>query len=332
MKQAVLRSDGPPTLPALFTCSLLALVVPLLSAQQFVPQRVAIVQFTLGQQATQVAHQSLGIQGDIGVDLRDQLMTKLGQSGKVELIERERLQQIIKEQNITISEGFDSADAAKLGKLAGAKSVLIGSVSNLSGGVHTSLTSATCKILHIPCFDQTKGEVALTVSVRVVDVETGKVLTTATGEGKAAETKTVPAGTKDVSYGNGLLQTATTQAFDSLVRQLEASPALAPFPAARVAPPPPAVRTAYDGEILDITGDQITFEAGSKQGVQVGDTVKIVRSGKTLRNSKGEVVKIVTDSIGTAKISDVDEKTSTATFTAVGTAKPTKSDKAVFKP
>ena len=303
---------------------------------QMVPRRVAVVNFALGEQAKQVAHQALGIQGDAGVDIANQLVTQLGADGKVTLIERGELDRVMKEANMPLDEHFDPSDAVKLGKLSGAQSVVLGSVTSLSGGLHSTAMNALCGfVVKKNCPQQTKGEVAITVSVRLVDVQTGAIRATATGEGKASETKTVTAGNKDVEYGNHLLEVATQQALRSVVTQLEASPGLAPVPAASVAPPPPppgAARSAYSGEILDITGDTIIFEAGNKSGAHVGDTVKITRAGKVLRDSKGAVVKTMSDTIGTAKITDVDETTSTATFTAAGTAKPTKNDKAVFKP
>lgn len=313
----------------------LRLAVPLVVTAaihgQLVPRRVAVVKFDLGEQAKQVAHQSLAIQGDAGVDIATELVTQLGASGKVTLVERGELERVMREANMPLDEHFDKESAVKLGKLAGAQSVLVGSVTSLSGGVHTTGIGLACKYVITKCPEQTKGEVAITVSVRVIDVQTGDLRATATGEGKAAQTKTFAAGTRDVEYGNKLLQDATKQALGSVVAQLESSPALAPVPPA-APPPPPAARTAYNAEILDIADDQITFEAGSKQGARVGDTVNVVRSGKVLRNSKGEVVKTKTDTVGTAKITEVDEKTATATFTAAGAAKPAKSDTVVFKP
>lgn len=314
-----------------FTVLASLLATPALCAQM-VPRRVAVVNFTLGEQAKQVAHQALGIQGDAGVDIANELVTQLGASGKVTLIERGELDRVMKEANMPLDEHFDQADAVKLGKLSGAQSVVLGSVTSLSGGVHSTTMSTLCGFTRVKCPQQTKGEVAITVSVRVVDVQTGAIRATATGNGKASETKTLAAGAKDVEYGNHLLQVATQQALQSVVSQFESSPALAPVPAAAAAPPPTAARAAYTGEILDITGDTIIFEAGSKAGAHAGDVVKIVRSGKVLRDSKGAVVKTMTDTVGTAKITDVDDTTSTATFTAAGAVKPTKTDKAVFKP
>ena len=302
-----------------------------LGAQQLVPPRVAVAKFNLGEQAKQVAKQSFGIQGDYGKDLKDELVTQLGQ--KIHLVERQDLEDVEREKLISNTEGFDPATAARFGKSAGARLVLLGSVTSLSGGVHPTMTKSLCgMIVKVACPEQVKGDVAITVSVRVVNVETGAVETTATGDGKASETKTLPAGSKSVDYGNHLLEVASKQALDSVVRQLGESPALAPVPATAPPPPPPAVRASYSGEILDVTGDQIIFEAGSKQGVQVGDVVQVTHPGRVIRNSKGEVVKTLVDTLGTAKVTETDDKTATATFTASGTVKPKNKDTATFKP
>ena len=319
-------ANRPSVVRAVFASATFLLLAPAGRAQM-VPRRVAVVNFELGEQARQVTHQSLGIQGDAGVDLANELVTELGASGKVALIERAELARVMKEANIPLDEHFDPANAVKLGKLSGAQSVLVGSVTSLSGGLHATSLSTICRFTPSRCpaqAQQTKGEVAITVSVRVVDVETGRIRTTATGEGKASETKTFAAGSKEVEYGNHLLNDAAKQAFAKVVAQLDSSPDLAP-----VAPPAP--RTAYSADVVDVTGDQITVMMGIKEGAHVGDLLDITRAGKTLRDRNGKTVTLK-EKVGTAKVTSVEDQVTYATFTPAGTASVKKDDTASWKP
>lgn len=81
--------------------------------------------------------------------IADMLRTQIGQNSSVQLVERSRLDQVIREQNFQASYRVDPSTAVKLGRVVGAQKIIRGSVSR----VGTSLT----------------------IHAEMVDVQTGRI-------------------------------------------------------------------------------------------------------------------------------------------------------------
>jgi len=130
----------------------------------------AVSALSLGAQGSQPDHRpgvavlrfdNGGSQGDeaekgdfdaLGVGLQQMLLTELAQNSNLRIIERGRLNDLLAEQNLAAHGRTDQAGAAKIGKLVGARYVVLGSYMDLYGQFR--------------------------MDTRVVDVETGEILKT----------------------------------------------------------------------------------------------------------------------------------------------------------
>ncbi len=92
---------------------------------------------------------------------RDMMMTDLSQVGALKLVERARLQDVMKELRIGQEKDFDPNTVAKVGRLTGAQMLLVGS------------------------YMGTKDKAR--VDARLIDVETGSVLLAEKSEGVAGD-------------------------------------------------------------------------------------------------------------------------------------------------
>jgi TolB-like protein len=88
----------------------------------------------------------------LGVGLQQMLLTELAQNSNLRIIERGRLNDLLAEQNLAAQGRADQAGAAQIGKLVGARYVVLGSYADLFGQFR--------------------------MDTRVVDVETGEILKT----------------------------------------------------------------------------------------------------------------------------------------------------------
>lgn len=108
---------------------------------------------------------------EIGKRVTDQLISQLAGSGNYEIIDREYLQRIEQEQNLGYGTRFDTAGAAKIGKLANANLLIIGQVDGFS---------ATEAMENKQGFTGTKiirnGDVILRVTARIIQVDTAAIL------------------------------------------------------------------------------------------------------------------------------------------------------------
>ncbi len=114
--------------------------------------------------------------------ITDMLTTELGKIPGISVVERSRLEAIAKEQRLAASGLVEGSTAVQIGRLAGVQVIITGSItefaSNKSGGV-----------IPIGGFNIAVGsnEAKVTLDVRTIDAETGKVLRTFRETGEATK-------------------------------------------------------------------------------------------------------------------------------------------------
>src|SRR5512140_3715698 len=121
--------------------------------------------------------------GGAGRDLRGMLTNELSSSVKFKIVERSKLDSVLREQDLGDSGRVSQSSAAKIGKLTGAKYLVIGNVSSYDeksrgggGGVSFRGISLGGK----------KDDAYIAIDVRVVDTTTGEVEFTRTIEARAS--------------------------------------------------------------------------------------------------------------------------------------------------
>ena len=110
----------------------------------------------------------------------DYVYDALVNSGKFDVVERERLGEILREQALGHSGPVDERTAAEFGRLVGAKYIICGSITGLS----TRKTTGEGVGLGV-----SKSKVFAHVAARCIDVETGRVWLAARGDGRATNTQ-----------------------------------------------------------------------------------------------------------------------------------------------
>lgn len=290
-------------------------------------KRIAVLSFETGADAKQTA-QNLGVRDDLGLTLSTLLVNEVAGAGKVDIVERSAINKILNEQNLSNSDRMDNTTAARIGKIAGVDAVLIGSIAQFTGSSKETNGSRIFSIAGKSSLNgqqahriQTKVTVVLTA--RLIDVNTGVLLTSAQGSGQADNTELqVSSGAKEQQSGSPVLNEATMKAVKIMAAQLDASPALTETVA--------VARTPYKTTVADVDGTTLILALGRTGGTRVGDVVQISHTGRTIKDKNGTVLKVMYEPLGTAKITEVDDKTATATFT--GTKAPKVDDVASFAP
>jgi hypothetical protein len=188
--------------------------------------------------------------------------------------------------------------------------------------------------LHVPGgggVASTKTDVNITITARMIDTGTGVLINDVSGTGASSDTKTSASGiagnTYDPSGANfstSVIGSAMTKAVSSIATGLEPK-------GGAVAGGGGGAASGYSGVVADVTGKTLIITVGTSSGVKVGDTVEIVHPVKTVKNPEtGEVLKVITDDLGQAKITEADSSSATATY--MGTGTPAVNDKATLKP
>lgn len=118
----------------------------------------------------------------VGADLASMLSNELSSSEKFSMVERDKLQGVLDEQDLAESGKVDPKKAAKAGKLTGAQYIVYGTVSAYEED--TSSTGGGLSFGGISVGGD-KGTAYLAVDIRIVDTTTGEIEHSRTIEGKS---------------------------------------------------------------------------------------------------------------------------------------------------
>ena len=291
-------------------------------------KRVAVLNFDYGTVKTEVI-QLFGSDQDVGKGISDLLVQKLVQDGQFSVIERNAIDKVLAEQNFSNSDRADANTAAKIGKVLGVDAIITGSITqfgrddkhtNVGGGGHSNPWTGGFGKLGI-----SKSKAIVNVSARIIDANTGEILAAVTGSGESERNGTsIGGGGGDWWRGGGggldmgssnfgatIIGEATHKAVDDTGAQLDAA-------ANKV----PTVKIQVNGVVADVAGNTLILNVGKKAGVKVGDKLTISRQVRVVKDpTTGKVIKSVEDTIGDATVTEVDDDSSTATFSGAGAPK-----------
>jgi curli biogenesis system outer membrane secretion channel CsgG len=248
---------------------------------------------------------------DITSGIPDQLVTKLVESNVYTVIERERLADILGEQDLGQSGRIDATNAIKLGKLLGADVLITGSITsfgfdgqavgtnafgiagNYIPGIAGSLVGNLAGNLSK---DDRKAKVEL--DVRMINTTTGQIIGVAHGVGMA-DRKSFNVGGLVRNQSYDFEQQIMSEAIKQAVGQL--TPTLISY-ADKV------VETAHsvDTVIADVTGGIVTLNAGSSSGLKKGDKLAVKHVVKVIKDpATGKVIRELSEEIATLQVTQV---------------------------
>src|SRR5258708_2421414 len=95
-------------------------------------RRVAIMPFDYGAVSSEVGTY------DVGKGITSLLITKLVNDGTFSVVERQMLDNILKEQNLSVSDRADPATACKIGKLLSVDAIVVGTVTQFGLESHST--------------------------------------------------------------------------------------------------------------------------------------------------------------------------------------------------
>ncbi len=226
--------------------------------------------------------------GDAAADV---FMTELLNTGTFSVIERARLNDILKEHNLVAQGGVTPQSAVQLGKLLGAQLMVVGSITEFGTEVHGAR------------FRGIGGNVATyrcMIDVRVINVETSEILYAdrqgSNYRGVAVGINSFEAG-RDADYGK-VAGATMSGAVEKLVAGLaDASANLA--------------SSSGFGMIADVDGGDVYINRGSVDGIKPGDKFRVIRLGKKIIDPEtGQVMGQKREDAGVIQVVDVMDKMS----------------------
>ncbi|MBS1818360.1 MAG: hypothetical protein JSU08_10550 [Acidobacteria bacterium] len=221
------------------------------------------------------AETSWWFHGQMGGAVRNQLDTEFSEnrtlSDKFSIIERDKLNLIMKEQGLGASGALDPQTAAKVGKILGVKYILVGGIDKFSinntrgavakfGGVGGNMVTANAVI-----------------NIRVIDTTTAERIVSLSGEGDVRKGGGFFKGnslSRDAEWGiaGETLQKATKATVEKLVTGDYLS---------RIGAAATPVG-GLEGKVIKIEGNRAWINLGSNAGLKVGDKFAFFNVGDAL--------------------------------------------------
>lgn len=261
---------------------------------------------------------------DVGKGITSLLTTRLVQDGTYAIIERQMLDSILKEQNLSVSDRADPATACKIGKILSADAVLVGTVTQFGVERHSSSMSMPSfggipYVGSLPNFGtmrSRKAKAKVTVDARLIDINSTETIgaATATAESKTKGDWSMNDGWdfNSSDFASSVAGDATTACCDQLVEQLKGM-------STKIADNQSLAAMNVQGKIADVTGAQVIVNVGKINGIANGDNLQVERVTKTVKDPvSGKVLKEITSTIAIINITSVDPDSSTGTLSKGG--------------
>lgn len=261
-------------------------------------KRIAVLDFDFA--STSRTGFYYGWYGGIGPakGVSDLLTDKLVREGTYTVVERSKVEEILKEQNFGASGRVEPSTAAQIGRILGVDAVVIGTITQFN--IEESGGNRVCIVV---CIGKKKRGAVVQVNSRLVSTSTAEIL--AAAEGKAEVDKSDTNLRVGVVYENqsnntdvdALLSTAAESAVTKMLSEIVAA---APKVVGYAAIP------NVSAVVADITGNQITINKGTENGFTNGMKLSIERVVKKVKDPQtGNVLRTITSPVGRIELTEV---------------------------
>ncbi len=248
---------------------------------------------------------------DLGPAARNHIDTAFSEneelSSRFSVIEREKLDLVLKEQGLATSGALDQQTAAQVGRVLGIKYIITGAIDKFAinttkggfGGFGGSFTKAEA-VINLRLIDTTTAERVIAVSASG-DVKKGG------GFAKGAS----------LSRENewGIASEAIEKASEKVVEAFAKHKGLKNLAAG-------GAMGGTEGKIIKVEGNRAWINMGSASGVQVGDRYVVLSVGDALIDpDTGQVLGVDESETGEGEVVDVKDRFAIMTFTGAAMAK-----------
>lgn len=235
-----------------------------------------------------------------GEAAQDMLVTELVKSGKYRVIEREQLQAIMQEKNLSLSGEIDPKTAVKAGKLLGVEYIVTGALTEL--GVANRGASVPGGILgrFQPSVRVGSQKMDASIDARMINTTTGEIVWADTAKEETSDASVYVAGA-----GGGVDdKRKLDRVLRPVVVKLAASMAKADAPTSGLGGAGDASGVA--GKIAKVEGGSVFLNVGAEAGIKEGQEFDVYRVGNVIKDpDTGEVLGSDETKVGKVRISKV---------------------------
>jgi curli biogenesis system outer membrane secretion channel CsgG len=284
-------------------------------------KRVIVDEFDYSTVKTQV-QAVFNTQQDIGKGIRAMLTKRIADANNLVVVERAKIQNIMKEQDFNASNRVKQGSGARVGQISGADAQLSGDIvvfgrddkkrSVKGGGLFGAAVGGIMA-------SKNEDKAVVVIDYRLIDAETSEIIATGEARGESSRKgnalgaiggvlgKGVAGVEVDMTSSN-FAQTIIGEATQDCVNKL------ADILKEQSASMKKTVRPV-ETSVADVSGNTLVIAAGANDGVNVGETFEIHRVDREVKDpTTKEVLDRITTKVGEMTITSVRDKIATGTY------------------
>ena len=269
---------------------------------------------------------------DIGKGIRALLTTRVQQAGKIRIVERAKVQTVLKEQDFDASNRVKKGTGSRIGQIRGADVYVMGDIVAFGRDDRDRRVNAGALAPRVPFagairIGKKEEKAVVVIDYRVVDAETSEVIDTGEARGESKrESKGIGGffAVPGAAAGGGVDMTARNFA-ETIIGEatIEACDKLAAIMNSKI-PGLPKHQVDVEALIADVSGGTVTLAKGSNDGIAVGDRFEIFHILSEIKDPvTGEVLDQKVEKTGQLTIVSVRERIATGQYSGGAVAAKT---------
>jgi curli biogenesis system outer membrane secretion channel CsgG len=284
-------------------------------------KRVIVDEFDYSTVKTQV-QAVFNTQQDIGKGIRAMLTKRIADANNLVVVERAKIQNIMKEQDFNASNRVKQGSGARVGQISGADAQLSGDIvvfgrddkkrSVKGGGIFGSVIGGIAA-------SKNEDKAVVVIDYRLIDAETSEVIATGEARGESVR-KGNALGAIGGALGKGIAGVQVDMTSSNFAETIigEATQdcvnKLADILKEQSANMKKAVR-AVETSVADVSGNTLVIAAGGNDGVNVGEIFEVLQVVREVKDpTTKEVLDRITNKVGEMTITSVRDKIATGTY------------------
>ncbi len=269
-----------------------------------------------------------GTQQNIGQGINAMLTKRIAQDGRFTVVERRKVNTVMKEQDFAASNRVKQGTGARVGQIRGADLTLMGDIVVFGRDDRRVGAGAGAAVPGVGAaaggYRQTNKAVVV-LDYRIVDTETSEVVASGEARGESKRTSSgfgaamfaggVLAGggvnMASSNFGETIIGEATMDAVNKLAEDISR---------ANLTGGADSRENDLDARVADVSGSTITINAGAAAGLKVGQTFTIYHKGKEIKDpTTHEVLDVQTTPLGQLTITVVRDRIAIGNYSGAGT-------------
>jgi curli biogenesis system outer membrane secretion channel CsgG len=261
-------------------------------------------------------------QQDIGKGIRAMLTKRIADANNLVVVERAKINNLIKEQDFNASNRVKQGSGARVGQISGADAQLSGDIvvfgrddkkksvrgGGLIGGVIGGIASS-----------KNEDKAVVVIDYRLIDAETSEIIATGEARGESVR-KGSALGAMAGALGKGVagvqIDMTSSNFAETIIGEAtqDCVNKLADILKEQSATMKKTVR-AVETSVADVSGNTLVIAAGGNDGVNVGEIFEIHRVDREVKDpTTKEVLDRITTQVGEMTITSVRDKIATGTY------------------